>query len=466
MTERDLLNIALKADIYLFTRYFFKQVNKSEFAKNWHFEVMADKLNAILQGTHPTNNIIFNLPPRHTKTTMAIIYFTALGFAVNPESEFMHLSSSDMLVNRNVSEIRKIMYNWHYQQLFSTRLANNAKGSIMTTKGGVMYSAPFFGQITGFGCGKLGAETFSGAMLIDDPIKTQDALSETMREKVNFTWANTIISRKNDVRTPVIITAQRTHEHDLCGYLLEEEGKIDEGGKWDLVQFPAILDEGTENERALWEFRMPLAELKRQQELDAWVFGTQYMQDPKPIEGLLFPEQKTKWFDGIPDNPEYIHIQCDPADEGVDYTASVVYYIIQQQVYVVDVIFTQDSSEITIPRVVEQIAKWGASTAVIESNSSWSLFRKEIKNRVAELGLATNVRATTARENKEIRIFNHAPSVIDRFHYKRNADGEYARYLKYRHSYLKMVKDQKDDGVDCDTSACQYFKRNGLIPII
>ena len=303
-------------------------------------------------------------------------------------------------------------------------------------------------------------------MLIDDPIKTQDALSETMREKVNFTWANTIISRKNDVRTPVIITAQRTHEHDLCGYLLEEEGRLDEGGKWDLVQFPAILDEGTEKERALWEFRMPLQELKRQQELDGWVFGTQYMQDPKPIEGLLFPENKTKWFDGIPDNPEYIHIQCDPADEGVDYTASVVYYIIQQQVYVVDVIFTQDSSEITIPRVVKQIADWGASTAVIESNSSWSLFRKEIKNRVAELGLATNVRATTARENKEIRIFNHAPSIIDRFHYKRNADGEYARYLKLKHSYLKMVKDQKDDGVDCDTSACQYFKRNGLIPIV
>lgn len=466
MTQRDLLSIALKADIYLFTRYFFKHVNRSDFVRNWHFEVMAEKLNEVLQGKHKTNNIIFNLPPRHTKTTMAIIYFTALGFALNPESEFMHLSASEMLVSRNVAEIRKIMSSILYQQLFTARLANTAKSSILTTKGGVMYSAPFFGQITGFGCGKLGAEHFAGAMLIDDPLKTQDALSETTREKVNFTWANTIISRKNDTRTPVIIAAQRTHEHDLCGYLIEEEGTIEEGGSWDVVSFPAIINEGTENERALWEYRMPLAGLKRQQELDAWVFDTQYMQNPKPIEGLLFTEQTTKWFDGIPENPEYIHIQCDPADEGVDYTCSVVYYIIKEQVYVVDVIFTQDSSEITIPRVVKQISDWGAATAVIESNSSWSLFRKEIKNRVAELGLATNVRATIARENKEIRIFNHAPSVLDRFYYKRNAEGEYARYLKCKHSYLKMVKNQKDDGVDCDTSACQYFKRNGLIPII
>lgn len=467
MTEAEILSIALRADIYLFTRYFFKNVNKTTFSRNWHFEVMAEKLNSILQGTHPTNNLMFNLPPRHTKTTMAIIYFTALGFALNSESEFMHLSASDMLASRNVSEIRKIMLSIQYQQLFGTRITNNAKGSIETTRGGVLYAAPFMGQVTGFGCGKLGADKFSGAMLIDDPLKTQDALSTTMREKVNFTWANTIISRKNDQRTPVIITAQRTHEHDFCGFLLEEEGRIEEGGKWDVVCFPAIMNEGTDEECALWDFRMSLEELKKQRELDEWVFETQYMQNPKPIDGLLFPEEQTKYYDCIPENPDYIHIQVDPADEGTNKTCSIAYYVVGEQVYVGDVIYTSDPSEVVIPRIVAQISRTGASTANIESNSAWSLFRKEIKNRCIELGLSTEIRSVTQHANKEVRIFNHAPSIKSRFYYKRDTnDREYIRYLKDKHSYLKMIKNQNDDGVDTDTAACEYLKKMNFIPII
>lgn len=73
---------ALKSDIYLFTRVFFNELNKKKWVRgNYdsdHFEIIANKLNSILAGTHPTNNIIFNIPPRHGKTEMAMINFAAL----------------------------------------------------------------------------------------------------------------------------------------------------------------------------------------------------------------------------------------------------------------------------------------------------------------------------------------------------------------------------------------------------
>ena len=464
---------ALKSDIYLFTRVFFNELNKKKWVRGNsnadHFEIIANKLNSILAGTHPTNNIIFNIPPRHGKTEMAMINFAALGFAINPESEFMHLSNSDSLITRNVLNIRRIMESPLYRKFFSNvKIVNNAKGSIMTTAGGVMYAAPFLGQITGFGCGKINSEKFAGALLIDDPIKTQDALSEQVREKINFAWANTIISRKNDKNTPVIVTAQRVHVHDFCGALIEAEGTVEEGGKWDVVKLPAITFNKDGTETPLWESRIPLEELKKINELDSWVFETQYQQDPKPISGLLFPENETNYFSEIPTDPEYIHCQVDPADEGKDCYCSKIYYVKNKNVFLVDVIYSKDNIDLTMPRQIAQIVKFKPSYIRVESNSAWRLVARELRQRLADLGLSCEVQRFNSTINKEIRIFNEAPAINKFFYYltKNLQTPEYAAMMRERHSYVKNVKDQRDDGVDCDAAASNFLKNNNIINII
>lgn len=457
-------------DILRFTTAFFGEVNNVRFDITEHLVSIAEKLNAILRcDERQSKFVIINMPPRSGKTELCIVSFVALGFAVNPASIFMHLSSSDQLVNKNVGAIRKIMQSEAYRMLFPmTQVSNNGSGSITTTRGGELYAAPFLGQITGFGCGRYNAEGFNGALLVDDPVKTQDALSETLRERVNFTWANTIISRRNSDDTPIIIVAQRTHQHDLCGFLLEEEGTVEEGGRWDLLQLPAILDEGTEDERSFWPSRRPLEELKKLRELNPWVFNTQQQQKPMPIEGLLFPEAETKYFEFIPNDPEVVFIQMDPADEGDNMYCSKVYYIKDGYCLNVDVIYTEDKLEITMPRLKEQILKWKPSYVNVESNSAWRLVAKEIKEWAAEYAPDSEVRRHNATANKENRIFNEAPTIRNRFLYltpsKQNK--EYKRCMDDMHRYLKMVKDQRDDCVDVDAAASFWAKRNKLITLM
>lgn len=455
-------------DLLQFTRFFYEHVDRQEFDVNYHHKLICDKLNSILKYEHPTNNLIINIPPRHSKSQLAVIDFISLAFAINPQSEIMHLSSSELLVTRNCTLIRQIMESPYYMSMFpDTEIVNNAKTNIITSKGGNLYTAPFLGQITGFGCGKLGSEKFSGAMIIDDPIKTQDALSETIREKVNFTWANTIISRKNDIRTPVIVIGQRTHENDFCGFLMERHGTIENGGVWDTLVIPAITTDEVGNEKALWEKRIPLKELKEQKELDSWVFETQYMQDPKPIEGLLFHENTTKYYDNLPDEDGFRMISIDPADEGNDYLCSVFYKVLGDDTFVVDVIYTKDSSDITVPRIMQQISEFNPSLIRIEANGAGMFFANSIKRRVSELGLSTQPRAYKSVQNKEIRILEQAPYINRSFYYPKNSDNaELKMYLKHKHSYLKMVKDQKDDGVDTDSATCEYLRKNGIIPRI
>ena len=95
-------NFLLKEGCLAFTAVMFEAVNKQPFRIAPHHRIICHKLDQVLRGEHPTNRLMFNIPPRHSKTELAVVSFSAIGFAINPRSEFMHLSSSDQLTTRNV----------------------------------------------------------------------------------------------------------------------------------------------------------------------------------------------------------------------------------------------------------------------------------------------------------------------------------------------------------------------------
>jgi hypothetical protein len=74
-------------------------------------------------------------------------------------------------------------------------------------------------------------------IIIDDPLKPDEALSETQRNAVNEWYVHTLYSRLNDKRTgSIIIIMQRLHEDDLVGHVLEQE-------QWQHLRLPAIAEE-------------------------------------------------------------------------------------------------------------------------------------------------------------------------------------------------------------------------------
>ena len=81
----------LKEGCLAFTSVMFEAVNKQPFRIAPHHRIICHKLDQVLRGEHPTNRLMFNIPPRHSKTELAVVSFSAIGFAINPRSEFMHL---------------------------------------------------------------------------------------------------------------------------------------------------------------------------------------------------------------------------------------------------------------------------------------------------------------------------------------------------------------------------------------
>ncbi len=451
-------DLLLKEGSLTFTAVMFEAVNRQPFRISPHHRIICRKLDQVLRGEHPTNRVMFNIPPRHSKTELAVVSFSALGFAINPQSEFMHLSSSDQLITRNVTNVRRFMADPNYRAFFpQVKLSNNAKGSISTSRGGIMYAAPFMGQITGFGCGKLGAKKFSGAMLIDDPMKAQDSFSNTVKERIGELWTSTFKNRLNDTHTPVIVTAQRLAEDDFCGYLIKREGTIDEGGEWDVVRFPAIVDEGTTTERALWEDRFPLEKLRRYRESDPFTFETQYMQNPKPLEGMMYREFKT--YDIIPYARESMRkAYVDTADTGNDYLCAICYVEQPEGNYVTDVLYTKKPMEYTEPATSEMLSRQQTEEAFIESNNGGRGFARNVEKQCRLMGnTKTRISWFAQTDNKQVRIFSKSADVNNMTFFPSGWDKKWPEFYRAVMGYMKEGRNANDDAPDALTGC--YEKR-------
>lgn len=319
LTERDLIRGKIYADTLFATRFMFKRRFNKKFVVGDHHKAIGDALDKVYRGE--IKRLLINLPPRYSKTEEAVKTFMAKGLAINPRSKFIHLSYSSELALDNSSETRDIVSSDWFRELFpEVRIAqgNHAKHKWYTTEGGGVYAASAAGQVTGFGAGEVEEETdleleaeldaldnsaeFAGAIIIDDPIKPDDASSATVREKVNNRFDTTIRSRTNSRNTPIIIIMQRLHLKDLCGYLEEIEP-----GEWTVLSLPAISMDENGAEKALWPFKHTVEELHKLRKANRFVFDSQYQQQPKTLSEKLwcFAFDADKHVGRVPYNPAH-----------------------------------------------------------------------------------------------------------------------------------------------------------------
>lgn len=196
------------------------------------------------------------------------------------------MSYSDDLALDNSSKAKELILSDAFQDLWRVSLKDDSqsKKKWYTKEGGGLYATAAGGAITGFGAGQLDSEVFAGAIIIDDPLKVDDAERESERQKVNQRLNTTIKSRRNSRNTPIIIIMQRLHEDDMSGFVLN--GGM--GEDFYHLKLPAI-HEG----KSLWSFKHTIEELERERAADPRTFSAQMMQDPAPDDGTFF---KREWF--------------------------------------------------------------------------------------------------------------------------------------------------------------------------
>ena len=204
--------------------------------------------------------------------------------ANNPKARFIHLSYSDALALDNSSLTREYIQSDSYQRLWQLQLKKDSQSQKKwyTIQGGGVYATASGGAITGFGAGN------GGAIIIDDPLKPDDAISDVKRKFINNRYNTTIRSRVNDREVPIIVIMQRLHEDDLSGFLLDGNS----GEKWHHLKLAAI----DKKNKPLWSSKHSFKELENIRQADRYTFAGQYMQEPAPEEG---GEWRKEWFNII-----------------------------------------------------------------------------------------------------------------------------------------------------------------------
>lgn len=293
-----------------FTRYFFPEREGMEFIEGPHHRVIGDTLDKVLRGE--ISRLIINVPPGYTKTEAAVVNFIAKGFHVNPGARFIHATFSDDLARENSDKVQAVINLESYQETrpVTIRADSKAKDRWRTTEGGGVLAKAAGGPITGFRAGYMDKTKFTGALIVDDPLKPDDAFSPVKRKTVNQRATNTFRSRLAHDGVPIIVIMQRLHDDDFVGHLL----KGGTGEKWHHLNLPVWIErsepypvEWTHGipvehdlpEGPLWPEKHSADEIEVLK-ADAYTFASQYMQRPVSIEGALFDMDGFKWYRELP----------------------------------------------------------------------------------------------------------------------------------------------------------------------
>lgn len=457
-TDKDIIRAWVLSSTLNFTRYFFKKQNHKKFIIGKHHKIVCDALDKVLRGE--TNKLIINIAPRYGKTELAVKKFIAEGLAINPAARFLHLSYSGDLAQDNSMAIKDTINSEAFSDLFETRIkfGSDTKSRWDTEQGGGVYATSTLGQITGFGAGAVEVPgdpyKFAGAIVIDDPIKPEDALSDVIRERVNRRFETTIRNRVNSRNTPIIIIMQRLHERDLCGYL---EGI--EPDDWTVVSLPCVYEDENGVKKSLWPFKHTLKELEKIKDANAFVYETQYAQNPKPLEGLMYTHFKT--YSELPIESKLPVKKCyiDTADTGADYLCAICYDEFLTGCYVTDILFTQKGMETTEPETARMLVKNSTQVVVIESNNGGRGFRRNVEKDVRELGNYTmGFVDFTQTQNKMSRIFSHSAEVQNMIYYPEGWETMFPQYYNAMSSYRKEGRNEHDDAPDATTGIVEHFQ--------
>jgi predicted phage terminase large subunit-like protein len=449
-----------RQDLLAFIHRSFLELNPSAtFEYNWHQELIARALEDVAYGN--CKRLIINVPPRHLKSYSASIAFPAWFLGHFPEKQVACVSYSQDFSDTLARQSRRIMNSAFYQALFGTRISprRDTVADFETTQGGYRFSTSVGGGFTGRG---------GDVIVIDDPLKADEALSDARRESVNEWFNNTLRSRLNkQVEGAIVIIMQRLHADDLVTHVQKTED-------WRVLSFAAIAEEDESYEirspyqnsrfrrkegEALQPSLTPIATLKAlRKAMTSYHFAAQYQQNPEPPEGHIVKREWLKFYtpDERPADFGTILQSWDTAvkdTELANFSVCTTWGIKDDKTYLLDV-FRKRLLFPDLKKSVQNLAeRHNATVVLIEDKSSGSSLIQQLR---AE-GLS-KVQATPSLEgNKTMRLYGQTSMIESgRVLFPRSADW----IDTYLNELLSFPSSNYDDQVDSTVYALAWIAQN------
>ena len=411
--RRRYLDTMLGQDFTAFVRKVFETVSPVDvFLPNWHIDAMTYAAELVIAGK--INRLITTVPPRHLKSVIFSVAMPAYLLGRDPTQRIICISYSNELAIKHAIDFRAVITSEWYRRVFPKTVVSREKDTqfeTMTTARGFRYATSLGGTLTGRG---------ADLIVLDDPQKPEEALSEAQRNSAGQWFDTTLLTRLDSKsKGAVVIVMQRLHEDDLAGRLLAK-------GRWEHLKIAAIAEPdervavgpGRIHERLAGSVidlrRESFEDLERlKQSMGELFFSAQYQQEPIPLAGNLIKADWFKHYDTAPilRDSDLVVISIDTAMKGTssaDFSVATVWLVRGENSYLLD-LWRERVDYPDLRRVIRRLReKYPTAIFLIEDKGSGTSLiqdlRSEDKRPFPSIPRATRLRGSRPSRFNSSRV--------------------------------------------------------------
>lgn len=426
----------------------------------------ADILQGVYTGTmrneegNEYRGILVSFPPRHGKSyTIALFASWLLGN--NPDKSVIDVSYNIPLASKASKITREIVLQKPtpdtitFTDIFPGVSLKSGDASILSwaldkngrKQGDFAYMATGLdGSVTGYGA--------RGLLIIDDPVKNAaEAFNKSRLDAIYDTYTNTFFSRIEKGAKELIIQT-RWSKDDLIGRILSSPI----GKEYYVVRYQAY---NPDTDSMLCDDILNKQDyLAKKAITDEGIFLANYQQQTIDKKGVLYPDIDQNKYDGeIEDNGRRF-CYVDPSFTGNDYFAAIVGQVMQDKIYILDLMYNQNYGHYE-DELLQLLIKNNVKEVMIESNSGGMIFADNIKKRIKnDYNNQIIVSTKHQSKNKETRLITYAPFIL--------RDVLWPKMIKMTHSEawehiinFSRIKNAHDDIEDALTGFYETFYQVG-----
>ena len=428
-----------------------------------HHKKLAKIFTDVIEGRK--KRVIINIAPRMGKSEFSSYLFPAYFLGKYPQKKIIMGTHTAGLSEDFGRRIRNLIDSEDYAQIFpSTIVADDQKaaGKWSTSAGGQYYAAGVGGALAG-----RGADLF----VIDDPHSEQDVKTNSrLAFDTAWSWFQTGPLQRLMPGGAIIIIMTRWSLLDLTGRLIDYQTKNPDSIPWEIVELPAILNEGEgEQEKSLWPEQWPLELLKATKaSIDPRYWNAQYMQQPTAESSAVISRKHWRiWEKEDPPPCDYVIQSWDTAFETKntsDYSACTtwgVFYNEEEgnspQVILLDAF----KDRMAFPELKEIALKhykeWTPDAFIVEKKAAGAPLIQELRN----MGIPVSEFSPSRGNDKMVRV----NAVADLF----TSGKVWAPDTRWAREVIEEVAafpvGENDDYVDTTTQALLRYRQGGFIPL-
>jgi len=401
--------------------------------------------------------VIVNIAPRHGKSELISYLAPAWFLGKFPQKKIIMSSHTADLAVQFGRRVRNLVGSENYRDIFpQVELQADSKSA---SRWGTNFNGEYFAIGVGGALAGRGADLF----IIDDPHSEQEA--KTGRPDVflpAWEWFQSGPLQRLMPGGAIIVVMTRWSKLDLTGMIVNQMERNEDVDPWEVVEFPAIKDDG----EALWpEFWDVNELLAKKAAIDIRYWNAQYMQKPTSEEGALIKREWWRiWEKDDPPQCEFTIMSLDAAQEAntrADYNALTtwgVFFNEETNNYAI-ILLNAIKKRLEYPDlkklVLEEYREWEPDAFMVEKKSNGSVLYQEFRRMGIPVG-----EFTPGKGQDKIARVNAVSSLFE-------GGVVYAPDRRWAKEVIEECNDfpagTNDDLVDSTTLALLRFRQGGFI---